>query len=329
MVCCYNSAIRMPETLRHLARQQVPAEIPWEVVVVNNKSTDDTVAVAEAIWRECGSATAFVVVDQPIPGLSFAREKGIEAAQYEYLLYCDDDNWLAPDYVATVFNLMKQDTAIGALGGKGFPHFEISPPLLISLNPGPYAVGAQGTKSGYLPVSNTLYGAATTYRRSALHQLTLNGFSFQLTGRLGKSLATGEDRELGYALSLAGFSQYYSEDLMFVHFIQGSRISKTYYYNLLRGNCYSFPVLHAYYSLIQEKFNSRPRKKAAFVWSFFLYQFLQFRKVLKMLFFSREASLPFFFCLELWLTTSSFWLKKNKLYTSIIKQTRSKNYYAN
>jgi hypothetical protein len=39
------------------------------------------------VWESYECATAFQVVEQPVAGLSNAREKGIEQAQYEYLLF--------------------------------------------------------------------------------------------------------------------------------------------------------------------------------------------------------------------------------------------------
>ena len=46
IVCCYNSAQRLQETIKHLAQQQVPALINWEVIIVNNASTDATYEIA-------------------------------------------------------------------------------------------------------------------------------------------------------------------------------------------------------------------------------------------------------------------------------------------
>jgi GT2 family glycosyltransferase len=40
VVCCHNSASRLPTTLHHLAAQEVPRDLGWEVIVVDNASTD-------------------------------------------------------------------------------------------------------------------------------------------------------------------------------------------------------------------------------------------------------------------------------------------------
>ena len=46
IVCCYNSAERLTETIKHLAGQNVPHYIPWELIVVDNASTDNTAEIS-------------------------------------------------------------------------------------------------------------------------------------------------------------------------------------------------------------------------------------------------------------------------------------------
>ena len=88
IICCYNSAARLPETIKHLAIQCVPQGILWEVIIVNNASTDDTKLVANAEWAKYNtSAWGFKIVDEQEAGLSFAREKGIRASKFNYIIF--------------------------------------------------------------------------------------------------------------------------------------------------------------------------------------------------------------------------------------------------
>ena len=50
VICCHNSAAVLPPTLMHLAAQIVDPSVQWEVVVIDNASTDDTVQVATRAW---------------------------------------------------------------------------------------------------------------------------------------------------------------------------------------------------------------------------------------------------------------------------------------
>ena len=91
IICCYNSSERLFETLSHLKSQKTN-NLNWEIIVVDNASTDDTFHVAEQMLRSSG--LQYQIVKEPIPGLINARLKGETVSQYEFLLYCDDDNWL-------------------------------------------------------------------------------------------------------------------------------------------------------------------------------------------------------------------------------------------
>src|SRR5688500_716407 len=117
IICCYNSAQRISDTLKYLFNQKVSDSIPWEVVVVNNASSDSTSEIAKSAWVEKGGGTNFKIVDQSIPGLSSARQKGIEVSNYDFLIFCDDDNHLEPNYIAAAFNLMHENPEIGIAGG--------------------------------------------------------------------------------------------------------------------------------------------------------------------------------------------------------------------
>jgi hypothetical protein len=97
VLCCYNSVGRLPETLRHLSMQRLPSGCQWEVLLVDNASQDDTAFVASGLWEDLGRPAPLRIVHEPIPGLSSARNAGIRNACYEYVILCDDDNWLAPD----------------------------------------------------------------------------------------------------------------------------------------------------------------------------------------------------------------------------------------
>jgi glycosyltransferase involved in cell wall biosynthesis len=67
----------LPTTLEHLALQQVPKHISWELIIVDNHSTDGTAGVAEREWKKYFIDIPFQIVYEENPGLSYARRKGI------------------------------------------------------------------------------------------------------------------------------------------------------------------------------------------------------------------------------------------------------------
>jgi glycosyltransferase involved in cell wall biosynthesis len=125
IVCCYNSAARIAPTLQHLAAQQQFPFTQWEVIVVDNASTDNTATKAVQVWNGIdGDKPPFKVIFEKTPGLSAARKKGIEESQFDFVLFCDDDNWLHENYLSIALNILKENPLIGALGGTGFRVFE-------------------------------------------------------------------------------------------------------------------------------------------------------------------------------------------------------------
>jgi glycosyltransferase involved in cell wall biosynthesis len=266
IICCYNSSLRLPETLKHLALQKVVTAIDWEVIIVNNASTDTTVEVASDCWERYKAPVPLRIVDETTPGLSNAREKGFTVAQFEYLLFCDDDNWLCDSYIETVYQVMSTNPGIGALGGWGMPHCETQPPDWFTDFLGVYATGPQAGVSGEITFTYHVYGAGTTYRKSAVQHLKQQGFRYLLTGRNGTQLSVGEDHELCYALFLAGCQIWYDEKLRFYHFIPQNRLTLQYIRDNHIGVARANLILTSYKLVIQNRLRQRNTFKNTWQW---------------------------------------------------------------
>jgi glycosyltransferase involved in cell wall biosynthesis len=235
IICCYNSALRLPETLRYLSLQKVPADIKWEVIIVNNLSADNTAQVAELEWAKYDiNGVSFKVADQPRAGLSFAREKGMEEAGYDYLIFCDDDNWLYENYIENAYNLLEQWPGTGIIGGCGIPKPETDPPEWFAAYSSHYATGPQSSHNGVIEGSSPyVYGAGSVVRKSALKQLEALDFKLIASDRLNEKLSSGGDVEVCYAIKLLNYEIAYSDGLKFYHFIQKSRLTDQYLINLV------------------------------------------------------------------------------------------------
>lgn len=247
IICCYNSAERLPETLRHLALQEVPTNILWEVIVVNNASTDDTVEVAAHEWAKYNLSIPLRIIEQPKAGLSNARDKGFEMAAYEYCLFCDDDNWLQNDYVKLAFETMESDPMIGAAGGQGEAVFETNRPSWFSDKVWGYAIGKQLHKSGYVDqAKGYLFGAGLIVNKDKWKSLKMP-FETMLCGdRTGIKLQSGGDTELCYIMIMNGYKLFYNEDLKFKHFIEKKRLDISYYKKLCQGFGQASAILSPY-----------------------------------------------------------------------------------
>lgn len=253
LVCTYNGAARLPETLGHVARQYVPAGVQWEVLLVSNASTDDTLALAPRLWAELGGVTALKVLDESRPGKENALVRGFDEARYECICIVDDDNWLYPDYLAQVVRVMGEHPEIGVLGARAEGAFEVPPPPWFERFQAVYAVGAQAPGNGPLNAPDAyLYGAGSVVRRSGWRHLRANGFEFSTSTKRGKIIVSGEDVELGDALRLVGYSLWYDDSLRLRHYMYKERLTWEYLLRIGRGTASSGLTSLVYYFLHRE-----------------------------------------------------------------------------
>jgi glycosyltransferase involved in cell wall biosynthesis len=252
IICCYNSATRIVETLSYLAYQETNGDLEWEIVLVDNNSNDGTAESASTYWNTLNHPIALKVVYENQSGLIYAREKGATTAQYDYLLYCDDDNWLMPNYIQTLYNTIIKNNNIAMVGGWGVAVPETTPHAEFNDIKRYYAIEKPTPQSGKVDVlEHYVYGAGVGVQRKALLKLKEVGFRSLLIGPKGNYSVGGDDIELMLALALAGYDIYFNESLTFKHFIPSNRLSRTYQEKRIRDGI-AFLVIRAYRDVIAE-----------------------------------------------------------------------------
>lgn len=247
IVCCHNGAARLPDTLAHLARQDMPGNMAWEVIVVDNASTDGTAAIAAQAWQNQNAPAPFRILSHPVPGLSHARRAGVMASASELILFCDDDNWLAPDYAARAISIMQAAPEIGALGGRTEAAFEgeRAPewPMTLATN---FAIGRQAERSGDVTEHCLLWGAGLVVRAAYLRRLYQSGMKPALMGRSGTALLSGDDSEICAWYRLGGYRLHYDETLSLRHFVPRARQTLPYAEGIVKANRRAARVLSGY-----------------------------------------------------------------------------------
>jgi glycosyltransferase involved in cell wall biosynthesis len=250
VICCYNSATRLPSTLQHLCKQKGISKSSWEVILINNCSTDNTVETANQLWNSLTSKKPdFKIINESTPGLSAARQKGIDESRFDYVLFCDDDNWLDENYLSNALDIIKQNPRIGALGGTGSPVFEKEEPPYFRINQyHTLATGEQSEIDGDITDERgVLYGAGMVLNKIAYKQLQETyQFQFLLSDRKSNNLLSSGDHELCLALRKIGFKIYFSKKLFFKHYIPGYRTTIKYYKKLFLGFGKSYAMLQVY-----------------------------------------------------------------------------------
>ncbi len=247
IVCCYNSAPRLYETLKHLALQKTGASLLWEIIIVDNASTDNTNCFAQETWNNFTKpGIDFKIVSEKQPGLSFAKHRGVEESKYEYIVFCDDDNRLNEDYIQTAFNLIIADDTIGAMGGISIAVSDVKLPEWFHKYEEAYAVGKQAATSGYINEKGYVNGAGMITRKTVFQNAVNHKFPGILHGRKGNALSSGEDCEYCLRVMLQGYNIYYNEGLIFKHYMQASRLTEEYRQALFKAFEETHELLNEY-----------------------------------------------------------------------------------
>ena len=163
VICAHNAAARLPTTLDHLRRQEGAQDIPWEVVLVDNGSSDGTAAVARELWD---GPVPLRVIGEPRLGQVHARIRGMTEAHYDLISFVDDDNWVASDWIARVMTAISAYPDAGACGGISEPIYEVCCRVLRGLRRTSGDRRPRGRSSGHHGVSGAPVGRGT--HRSAV-----------------------------------------------------------------------------------------------------------------------------------------------------------------
>lgn len=224
IVCTYNRADILAETLEVLKSLKVPSGETLELWVVDNRSKDHTRRVIEqaAVSSPCPIHYLY----EPEPGASHARNAGIKAARGEMLCFFDDDVIVDPDWI-TAMNRLFQETDAEMAGCRILRKWECEAPdwyseevggPLITQDFGNQRIRLNG-KSMYL------ISAGLAFRRGVFDRIGL--FRGDL-GRKGDSLIGGEDKELFQRAAAAGCSIYYEPDAVLHHRVEENRLTNDY-----------------------------------------------------------------------------------------------------
>lgn len=110
----FNRASLLPEVLDSLCAQQTCGEFRYELVVVDNASTDNTRSIVSEYIERYPSIVRYVF--ESVPGDASARNRGIQEAQAEWLAFCDDDQIMSPRWLLELRRVAMQQEACYVTG---------------------------------------------------------------------------------------------------------------------------------------------------------------------------------------------------------------------
>jgi len=248
VICTYNGKGKLAPTLQHIAAQKGTENIPVEVLLIDNASTDGTAQFAHNTWQTLNTTIPLTVISEPKAGKANASITGFNVAQYRFILVCDDDNWLCADYVKKAFDIMTSSKTIGVLGGRSEPVFEGTEPEWFNRYARLFAAGPQSTKNGDVTDEiDFLWGAGMVFRKIVWTKLQQINYTFFLNEtREGNSNWGGDDVELFEMIRMFGYRIWYDDSLTFKHYTPAGRATYAYLKSRYYGQGRSRVYLQAY-----------------------------------------------------------------------------------
>jgi glucosyl-dolichyl phosphate glucuronosyltransferase len=231
-VCTWNRAHMLERTLAEMAKLTIPPGVEWEVLVVNNRCTDNT---DEVIARFVGDLP-IVRLYQEMPGKSNAANLAVSKARGDLILWTDDDVLVDRAWLANYVKAAQENPQALFFGGAILPWFEARPPRWIlrhmKMLEGCYAQRLvspdveQPVALKFLP-----FGANMATRRACFEKCS---FDVRI-GPLERTEIRGEDVALMESFLKQGFQGLWVHGASVQHFIPAERLTSKYVWRWFTG----------------------------------------------------------------------------------------------
>ncbi len=239
-ICTYNGANLIHEILDQLRSQVQTETIDWEVIVIDNNSSDSTAQVIKNYQKSWSCVYPLRYCFAPEQGLSFARRCAIKEAKGAIVAFLDDDNLPASDWVAQVALFGQKHPQAGAYGGQIHPLFEVEPPVGFERIARFFALFESKETFCYNQKYKSKYkrmfppGAGIVFRKQAwLDSVPQRPV---LKGVAGESLLfKGEDLETLSYIRNAGWELWFNAEMHINHKIPKTRLERTYLMRFFKG----------------------------------------------------------------------------------------------
>ncbi len=232
IICTYNREKFLKLALDSYKNQTLSPE-EFEIVVVDNNSTDNTKNIVEKFIEENPGLDVRYVFEEK-QGLSFARNRGIQEAKYEIITFVDDDAEVENDFLKNIKGYFESNPGVVSIGGKVEPVFGGgSEPAWLS----PYLWGLvtkidYGDKIKPFPKNKYPVGCNMSFRKTVFDKFGM--FDTEL-GRKGRVGLASEEKDVFERLKANGAGIVYLPNITVHHHIDDYRLEKSYIKKLSYG----------------------------------------------------------------------------------------------
>jgi glycosyltransferase involved in cell wall biosynthesis len=229
VICTYNRAHTLGDTLDSLARMTVPPDVSWDVLVVDNNSSDDTAKVVRE--RQPRFPVPLNYLHEPRQGEPYALNTGVAATHSPFIVFTDDDVIVEPGWLQAAIAPMVADSRIDYTGGPVYPIWGAPCPAWLDRDRGDLwgtiAILDYGPSPFVFEDRQRIpLGANMAVRRALLD--AVGGFH-PAFGRTGTSLLGQEQAEFFYRTRAHGARGAYAPDMKLLHHVPARRLTKKYF----------------------------------------------------------------------------------------------------
>jgi glycosyltransferase involved in cell wall biosynthesis len=235
VICTYNGGHRFPEVLEALLTQVNTEEFSWEILLVDNNSTDNTAQIVRDYQKQFQGIAPLQYCFEPLQGAAHARHRAVKEVKSPLIGFLDDDNIPAKDWVSAAYKFAQEHPKAGAYGSLISPEFESEPPHNFQRLMPFLAITQRGSKpllyqsdKNLLPPSAGLVVRTQVWRESVPEHCILSG-------RTPGSMLTGEDIEALSYIQKQDWEIWYNPAMQIVHKIPRHRLEPEYLIPFFRG----------------------------------------------------------------------------------------------
>jgi len=205
IICTRNRGPRLQHTLDSLAAMTVPRELSWEIVVVDNNSTDSTRHVVEQFAATAGLDVRYVF--EARFGLSFARNSGIAASRGTMIAFTDDDCIVDTQWLAAAAAELLSNTPVSMITGRVELYDRNDMRTGVRTHPRRTPIESLDELMKFT------IGCNMAFSRRVFDEV--GGFDTRLGA--GTKAAAGEDTDFLYRTYKKGFTIVYSPNVLLYH----------------------------------------------------------------------------------------------------------------
>lgn len=232
LVCTYNRSHDLREMLETAMVQETDGAFAYEVLVVDNNSTDDTRSVVEEFISRGHQNLHYLFENQQ--GKSYALNTGLNAIRGEIFTICDDDFILPKDWLKNIFSAFNEHPEVSFVSGKVLPAWEgIPPSWLTQEHWSAIALTDYGENEFFSDQNNQICLLACSFRTADVK--AVGGYNPKL-GVTKDQNGSIEDLDILMRLWKCGHKGIYLPHIWFYHKVSPNRYTKKYHRSWHKGH---------------------------------------------------------------------------------------------